>query len=114
MHSNGRGDQIAPERTQSRKRPFLVGTGKPAVSGYICCENGCEFPSLCHIRPFTARQISTIGYWPGQVVSPGQSSLARGDWLRSLGLERYEAAFCENEIDETVSGLTAEDFEGDL
>jgi class 3 adenylate cyclase len=25
-----------------------------------------------------------------------------GDWLRSLGLERYEAAFCDNEIDETV------------
>jgi len=25
-----------------------------------------------------------------------------GGWLRSLCLERYEAAFCENEIDETV------------
>ena len=23
-------------------------------------------------------------------------------WLRSLGLGKYEAAFCENEIDETV------------
>jgi class 3 adenylate cyclase/predicted ATPase len=33
-----------------------------------------------------------------------------GGWLRSLGLERYEAAFRENEIDETVlPGLTAED-----
>ena len=33
-----------------------------------------------------------------------------GDWLRSLGLERYEAAFRENEIDETVlPNLTAED-----
>ena len=33
-----------------------------------------------------------------------------GDWLRSLGLERYEAAFRENEIDETVlPSLTAED-----
>jgi SAM domain (Sterile alpha motif) len=32
------------------------------------------------------------------------------DWLRSLGLERYEAAFRENEIDETVlPNLTAED-----
>src|SRR6267378_2328788 len=32
------------------------------------------------------------------------------DWLRSLGLERYEAAFRENEIDETVlPSLTAED-----
>jgi uncharacterized protein (DUF2252 family) len=25
-----------------------------------------------------------------------------GGWLRSLGLERYEAVFRENEIDETV------------
>jgi class 3 adenylate cyclase len=33
-----------------------------------------------------------------------------GAWLRSLGLERYEAAFLENEIDETVlPSLTAED-----
>ena len=33
-----------------------------------------------------------------------------GDWLRSFGLERYEAAFRENEIDQTVlASLTAED-----
>ena len=33
-----------------------------------------------------------------------------GGWLRSLGLEKYEAAFRENEIDETVlPNLTAED-----
>ena len=33
-----------------------------------------------------------------------------GSWLRSLGLERYEAAFRENEIDDTVlPSLTAED-----
>src|SRR6516164_501800 len=32
------------------------------------------------------------------------------DWLRSLGLERYEAAFRENEIDSTIlPRLTAED-----
>src|SRR5215470_3758302 len=32
-----------------------------------------------------------------------------GGWLRSLGLERYEAAFRENEIDETVlASLTHE------
>jgi SAM domain (Sterile alpha motif) len=31
-------------------------------------------------------------------------------WLRSRGLGKYEAAFRENEIDETIlSGLTAED-----
>jgi hypothetical protein len=33
-----------------------------------------------------------------------------GGWLRSLGLERYETAFRENEIDDTVlPNLTAED-----
>ncbi len=33
-----------------------------------------------------------------------------GGWLRSLGLERYEAAFRENEINERVlPNLTAED-----
>jgi len=33
-----------------------------------------------------------------------------GTWLRGLGLERYEAAFRENEIDETVlPTLTADD-----
>ena len=33
-----------------------------------------------------------------------------GAWLRKLGLDRYEAAFRENEIDESVlSSLTAED-----
>ncbi len=33
-----------------------------------------------------------------------------GEWLRRLGLDRYEAAFRENEIDETVlPKLTAED-----
>jgi hypothetical protein len=33
-----------------------------------------------------------------------------GGWLRSLGLERYEAAFRENEINEKVlPNLTAED-----
>ena len=33
-----------------------------------------------------------------------------GGWLRSLGLERYEAAFRKNEIDDTVlPSLTAED-----
>jgi hypothetical protein len=34
-------------------------------------------------------------------------------WLRSLGLEKYEVAFRENEIDERVlPNLTQEDSEG--
>jgi hypothetical protein len=33
-----------------------------------------------------------------------------GGWLRSLGLEQYEKAFRENNVDDTVlSSLTAED-----
>src|SRR5947208_13884728 len=33
-----------------------------------------------------------------------------GSWLRTLGLERYETAFRDNEIDDTVlPSLTAED-----
>ena len=36
-----------------------------------------------------------------------------GDWLRSLGLERYEQAFRENDIDaEILPSLTAEDLTG--
>jgi class 3 adenylate cyclase len=32
-----------------------------------------------------------------------------GNWLRTLGLERYEAAFRENEINERLPSLTQED-----
>ena len=33
-----------------------------------------------------------------------------GDWLRSLGIEEYEAAFRDNKIDErSLPSLTAED-----
>ena len=43
-------------------------------------------------------------------VSPRALKMDIGGWLRSLGLERYEAAFRENEIDETVlPTVTAED-----
>ena len=42
-------------------------------------------------------------------VSPRALKMDLGGWLRSLGLERYEAAFRENEIDETVlASLTHE------
>ena len=42
--------------------------------------------------------------------SPRGLNLNIDGWLRSLGLERYEATFRENEIDETVlPNLTAED-----
>jgi hypothetical protein len=37
-----------------------------------------------------------------------------GGWLRSLGLEQYEAAFRENEIDETVLHDLTEDHLRDI
>ena len=41
---------------------------------------------------------------------PVRATMEIGSWLRSLGLERYETAFRENEIDDTVlPSLTAED-----
>ena len=52
--------------------------GKPAVSGHVRRENGCEFPGLRHGSPFTTRQTSTVARWPRQVVSPGRSLLATG------------------------------------
>jgi len=40
----------------------------------------------------------------------GSSRMDIRDWLRSLGLEQYEAAFRENEINEKVlPNLPAED-----
>ena len=36
-----------------------------------------------------------------------------GDWLRGLGLERYEQAFRDNDIDaDVLSELTADDLTG--
>ena len=46
MHGDGRIDQIAPEHPQPCQRAVLVGAGKPAVSGYICCQYRREFPHL--------------------------------------------------------------------
>jgi class 3 adenylate cyclase/predicted ATPase/energy-coupling factor transporter ATP-binding protein EcfA2 len=47
---------------------------------------------------------------PNGSSATGVAVMDLGMWLRSLGLERYEAAFRENEIDETVlPNLTAED-----
>src|SRR6516165_9385993 len=47
------------------------------------------------------------------IMCVGRSSRATmdlGEWLRSLGLGQYEAAFRENEIDDTLLlRLTAED-----
>jgi hypothetical protein len=44
-----------------------------------------------------------------RALSEGMPSWTSGDWLRSLGLERYEAALRENAIDETVLHDLTED-----
>ena len=43
-------------------------------------------------------------------LAPGVATMHVADWLRSLGLEQYEPAFRENEIDDKMlPRLTAED-----
>jgi hypothetical protein len=71
----------------------------------------------------TARRRRAFGYrpeflWTGGAVrtmifrcsaDAGMTTMNVADWSRSLGLERYEPAFRENEIDDTVlRRLTAE------
>jgi hypothetical protein len=52
------------------------------------------------------RPILSGSAWP-------RNGNGRRDWLRTLGLERYEAAFRENGVSaEDVCHLTAEDLEG--
>jgi hypothetical protein len=48
MQSDGGVEEIAAERTQPRQRPLLIGSGKLAVSGYVCRSDGREFPGLRH------------------------------------------------------------------
>jgi hypothetical protein len=60
MQSDGRVEQIAAERSQPRKRPLLIGTGKLAVSGYVRRENCRELPGLGHECPSRTSQSSTI------------------------------------------------------
>ena len=95
MQGNRRGNQIAPERAQPRKRPLLVSTGKLAVTGYIRREDGCKFPGLRHGSPFTGRQSSTIN--GSGLVRAATSSfasvvmIAKRD-LRTAGCRKM---FCE-------------------
>ena len=54
--------------------------------------------------PFDSIALDTL-FRPVDQCVPGPISgvtMDLGGWLRSLGLERYETAFRENEIDETV------------
>ena len=53
MDGDGGVEHIAAERTQPRKRAFLVGSGKLAVSGYVRRENCRELPGLGHECPPT-------------------------------------------------------------
>ena len=55
-----------------------------------------------------------MGVWGSRVLCAEDErrndTIDIGGWLRGLGLERYEWAFRENEIDEEVlPGLTADD-----
>jgi hypothetical protein len=40
MQGNGWSDQVAPQCTHPRKRSLLVGSGEPAVTDDVGCQNG--------------------------------------------------------------------------
>src|SRR5215471_5188822 len=63
-----------------------------------------------HRSPSQVRALDTLFRLDDDALGRSRNAIMDiGDWLRSLGLERYEAAFRENEIDETVlPGLTHE------
>jgi hypothetical protein len=96
LESNSRVDEVAAERTQSRKRPLLVGTGEPAVSGYIRRKNGREFPGLRHGSPLTTSQTSTIARQLLRLADHCSHRGIRtpswifGGWLRSARLKPNE------------------------
>jgi hypothetical protein len=46
-------------------------------------------------------------------TEPEATAVDVASWLRNLGLERYEAAFCENDVGaDVLRDLTTEDLEG--
>jgi len=48
VHREGRIDEVTAQRTQPRQRALLVGTGQPAESDYIRCQDCGEFSPLGH------------------------------------------------------------------
>ena len=51
-------------------------------------------------------------YSASSVAEPEETAVDVASWLRNLGLERYEAAFRENDVSaEVLCDLTAEDLE---
>jgi class 3 adenylate cyclase len=62
---------------------------------------------LCTLGEGSADEPKGVQHF---IREPMATIMDLGDWLRSLSLERYEAVFRENEIDDTVlPNLTAED-----
>src|SRR3954471_16238038 len=56
------------------------------------------------------RSGSPARYSPSSITSPEETAVDVGAWLKSLGLEQYEAAFHENDVDaEVLPTLTADD-----
>src|SRR5215469_10837730 len=83
----------------------LWGTRALRGAGHRRESPGAQFSA--HAKPFRAVPLGVPAVAQQQQV---QRIMDLGDWLRSLDLERYEAAFRENEIDDTIlPRLTAED-----
>ena len=58
MHGDGRIDQVASERPQSRQCAVLVRTGESAISDHIRRKYRREFPGLGHEAPSATTRLS--------------------------------------------------------
>ena len=48
VYGDGRIDEVASERPQSRQNPVLVGSGKPRIADDVGHQDRREFPGLAH------------------------------------------------------------------
>ena len=93
-------DEAKPGQILISPRVFM------AVEDAVTVEPVGEFALKGIRRPSGGLQCARRGI----IRTLRRTTMDLGSWLRSLGLERYEGAFRENDIDETVlPNLTAED-----
>ena len=59
MHGDGRIDEVAAQRPESRQNAILVGASKPAVADHVRNQNRSNLPGLAHGAPPRVMQNST-------------------------------------------------------
>jgi SAM domain (Sterile alpha motif) len=115
----GEGPRIEVADAVARPAYTQIGLGGAwgnGIGAARVCKNIRNQYAHCHWRRFPDEALRFINL-DQEVTSEGRNAISRRSytpppivgavmdivvWLRSLGLQRYEAAFRENEIDETV------------